>query len=546
MENILEIKDFSLSFYTEEKETQVLRDISLSLKKGEILAVVGESGCGKSVLCKSIMQLLPGGARRKKGSICLYGEEISRCNEKEMQKLRGKCISMIFQDPMTALNPTLTIGKQIEEAIRVHERDLTKKEVHERVLTLLELVGIEDAKEKEKLYPCHFSGGMRQRAVIAIALAASPQILLADEPTTSLDVTIQAKILKLLKEAQRKLGLSILFVTHDLGVVAGIADRVAVMYEGRIIEKGMVEEIFYQPKNNYTKTLIRSHPYYAGRKEENRTMDREILLEVQNVSFSYIRNGGFGGRKRACIKAVDQVSFQIKRGEIFGLVGESGSGKSTLARLLMNLYVPQEGRIIYQGIDLGDKRQFRMNRRLLETARQLIFQDSNSSLNGRMKVSEIIEEPMRLAKRIPPRGSWYKEAAFQLLHLGMDSSCLDCYPFQLSGGMRQRVAIARALTMEPDFLVADEPLASLDVVTQVQLIELFRHLQQEHGFTFLLIAHDLEVIRCLCDRVGVMYKGRLVEVATAEKLFEAPEHPYTKALLSAIPVPDPKRYRSLE
>lgn len=622
MKDLLEVNNLSLSFFTPKGEVEAIRKVSLSLKKGEVLAIVGESGCGKSVLCKSIMKLLPESARIKEGGIWVNGVDITRYQEREMQKIRGKMFSMIFQNPMTALNPTKTIGKQIEEAICLHHPGLSRQERYERVLELMELVGMDEAEKKEKQYPHHFSGGMRQRSVIAIALASAPRILLADEPTTALDVTTQAQILKLLKEIQKKLGLATLFVSHDLGVVAKVADRVAVMYAGKIIETGTVREIFSSPCHPYTWGLLHSLPYLAQKGEplytipgmppdmlnpprgdafacrnhyalaidyeempplfkvsdthyaatwllhpdaprieppcfkkaedsrsfqvqkskskDSKEQDSRILLEVDHLTCGFYH-------KRNSIKAVDQVSFQIRQGEIFGLVGESGCGKSTLARCIMNLYRPWEGKILYRGINTCDAGQFRANRKMLQTTRQLIFQDSLSSLNERMKVVDIIVEPMKLAGISPPRGSYRKEAAFQLFHLGLSEEYLDRYPPQLSGGMRQRVAIARALSMEPKLLVADEPIASLDVSIQAQLINLFKHLQAEHGFTFLFIAHDLSVVRYLCDRVGVMQEGKLVEVADTETLFSAPTHPYTKALLSAIPVPDDRGlYRSFQ
>ena len=613
MKELLQIKDLSLSFFTPGGEVEALRRVSLSLKKGEVLAVVGESGCGKSVLCKSIIKLLPRSAKIKEGYIGINGVDITRYQEKEMQKIRGKMFSMVFQEPMTALNPTKTVGKQIEETIRIHHPELSEAQRHKRILELMEMVGIDEARSRVQQYPHQLSGGMRQRSVLAIALASAPQLLLADEPTTALDVTTQAQILKVLKDIQTKLGLAILFVSHDLGVVAQIADRVAVMYAGKIVETGTVKEIFSKPQHPYTWGLLQALPYLAKKGEplyaipgmppdlahppkgdafacrnqyalaidyekmppmfklsdthyaatwllhpsapriefplmqqEDREpfQDREIrkkgsqklkgqnaapvLLQVESLTYGFSHHGN----RR---KVLDQVSFQIRQGEIFGLVGESGCGKSTLARCIMNLYRPWEGRILYQGVDTCDARQFKANRRMLQTSRQLIFQDSTSSLNERMKVVDIISEPMKLAGITPPRGSCRKEAEFQLYHLGLGASCLDRYPPQLSGGMRQRVAIARALTMEPKLLVADEPLASLDVSVQAQLINLFKHLQEEHGFTFLFIAHDLSVVRYLCDRVGVMNKGRLVEVSDTQSLFEAPRHPYTKALLSAIP-----------
>lgn len=627
MTELLEVKNLSVSFETDQGEVQAVRDVSFTLRPGETLAIVGESGCGKSALCKSIMKLLPASARIKSGSICVNGVEISGYREREMQKLRGKLFSMVLQDPLTALNPTMSVGAQIAEAVRVHQPKISRKAVHDRVLELMRLVEIDRAQELMNLYPYSFSGGMRQRCVLAIALAGSPAILFADEPTTALDVTIQAQILKLLRDIQQTLGMASVLVTHDLGVAAQAADRVAVMYAGKIVETGTAEEIFRDPRHPYTWGLMQALPsfskdretldaipgmppalidppkgdafacrnpyalaidyeeeppmfrvsdtHYAatwllderapkitppialpvyifpqkgapgvqkpaeeqgGNEDRNegeelhadagRETSDEILLDVQHLTHTFLPD------KKRAVTAVDDISFRIKRGEIFGLVGESGSGKSTVARCIMNIYQPR-GRILYRGIDTCDREAFRANRKMLQSVRQIIFQDSDSSLNQRMKVCDIITEPMKIQHRIPPRGSYRAEAAFQMHYVGLDERYLDRHPFELSGGQRQRVAIARALTMEPELLVADEPIAALDVSIQAQIVNLFRHLQKEHGFSFLFIAHDLAVVRFLCDRVGVMRQGKLVEVGETKRLFAAPQHPYTKALLDA-------------
>ena len=630
MSDLLEIENLSVSFDTPQGELEAVRDVSFSLRKGEVLALVGESGCGKSVLCKTIMKLLPATARIREGSILVNGADISKYTEKEMQRLRGKLFAMVFQDPMTALNPTMTIGAQIAEAILIHEPKSSKDAVWKRVLELMELVGIDRPAERACMYPWNFSGGMRQRSVLAIALAANPAILIADEPTTALDVTIQAQILDLLRDIQQKLGTATILVSHDLGVVARAAERVAVMYAGKICEIGTAEEIYYQPEHPYTKGLLRSLPALSHGKEmlstlpgmppslihppkgdafacrntqalaidyeeqppmfrisethyvatwlldpraakarekmeqlekaghieaavqkkwvSHKTGDTqlqkaaenkpEILLDVQHLTQV------FPLTRKLAVKAVDDVSFQIRRGEIFGLVGESGSGKSTVARCAMNIYRPQSGKILYKGLDTKDKAIVRRNRKLLQTTRQIIFQDSASSLNQRMKVVDIVTEPMKLARMKPERGSFRAEAEYQLRYVGLDAACLDKYPSELSGGQRQRVAIARAVAMEPELLIADEPIASLDVSIQAQIVNLFRHLQRSHGFSILFIAHDLAMVEFLCDRVGVMYHGQLVEVAPCKELYQNPLHPYTKALLAAIPVPDPKLERS--
>ncbi|MCI5858698.1 MAG: ABC transporter ATP-binding protein [Blautia sp.] len=616
MAELLEVKHLSVSFDTPEGEVEAVRDVSFFVKKEETLAIVGESGCGKSVLCRSIMKLLPRTARIKSGSILANGREIIKCTEKEMQTIRGSFFSMVFQDPMTSLNPAMTVGAQIAEAVLIHRPELSREEVRRRVWELMELVGIDHPKERAAQYPWNFSGGMRQRAVLAIALASEPAVLLADEPTTALDVTIQAQILALFRKIQEKLGTAIVLVSHDLGVVAAAADRVAVMYAGKICETGLVREIFEDPKHPYTKGLLRSlpalsrgkkelyclpgmppklnHPpagdafacrnpyalavdyekqppmfqvtdtHYAatwllderaaevrakieeemskgeapdGTREEikyhpgfdRKASGKEVLMEVQHLSQLFSMTG------KKVFRAVDDVSFELRKGEILGLVGESGSGKSTTARCIMNISSSPGGHIFYKGIDVLDKKQFRKNRKALQAERQMIFQDSASSLNQRMRVEDIILEPLKLSHRKPKQGSYREEAEFQLKYVGLDSSFLDRYPSELSGGQRQRVAIARALIMDPELVVADEPIASLDVSIQAQIVNLFRHLQREHGFSFLFIAHDLSMVEFLCDRVGVMYHGQLVELAPCRELYSNPLHPYTKQLLLAVP-----------
>lgn len=489
----------------------------------------------------------------------------------------------------------------------MHNRTLSREEIGRRVTELLELVGIDHVQERCEWFPHQFSGGMRQRSVLAVALAADPKILIADEPTTALDVTIQAQILQLLKEIQKQLHMAMIFVSHNLGVVADIADRVAIMYAGKIVEIGTKDEIFSDPRHPYTRGLLQAHPSMARGKCSLKTIpgmppvlinpprgdafaarnpyalpidfeEQPPMFPVSDTHFAatwlldprfrgqetIIRNQENGETKLQVspdfcvseetlvevrhlthvfahgsnhpVKAVDDVSFTMKKGEIFGLVGESGSGKSTVARCLMNIYQPSGGEILFDGINICDKKEFRSHRKMLQTQRQIIFQDSASSLNPRMKVADIIAEPLRISHRKTERESARKEAEFQLRYVGMESMYLDKYPAQLSGGQRQRVAIARALSMEPKLLVADEPVAALDVSIQAQIVNLFRHLREEHGFTILFIAHDLAMVEFLCDRVGVMNHGQLVEVGTTEDIFYHPTHPYTKKLLKAVPM----------
>ena len=625
-ETVLELKNYSVSFDTPDGKVQAVRNVDLTVKKGEILCIVGESGCGKTVMCRSVMKLLPPNAHVKSGEISLCGENITAYKRKKMEKLCGSKVSMVFQDPMLTLNPTIPVGKQITEAI-IKNQKVSRDEAKKRAVEMLKLVGIPDAEQRYGLQPHFFSGGMRQRCVLAIALACDPEILFADEATTALDATVEAKIMDLLLELREKTGISIVFISHDLGAVARIADRVAVMYAGKIIEIGTAEEVYYDPRHPYTWGLLSSLPvlacengdlnpipgmppsllnpppgdafavrnpqalaidyeqtppmfkvsdtHYAatwllderapkiekpailkdrlqensGRKQKpdkkeasflQKTEQKQapVLIEARNLKQH------FRIRSDYTIHAVDDVSFRIREGEIMALVGETGCGKSTTARTLAGIYRPTGGEIFYQGERVPDKKDPFGMRKKMQTEIQMIFQDSASSLNQKMKVRDIIEEPMRVQKIRPLRGSYEEEARFQMKYVGLDPEYLKKYPGELSGGQRQRVAIARALTMEPELLVADEPIASLDASIQAQIVNLFRHLQKEHGFSFLFIAHDLDMVEFLCDRVGVMYHGKLVETGPARAVFENPLHPYTKALIAAIPIPDPRRERA--
>ncbi len=529
MAGSLEVNNLSISFMTAKGEVPVIRDAGFSLNPGETLALVGDSGCGKSVLCKGIMKLLPASAVIRSGNVLVNGVDITDYREKDMCRLRGRQFSMIFQDPMTSLDPAMTVGAQIGEAVKIYQPRISRKDLRKRTAELMELAGLEGAADRMELYPHQLSGGQRQRIVIAIALAGNPDILFADEPTTALDVTVQAQILSLLKEIQRKQGMSMVFVSHDVHVVEKMADRVVLIREGRLVEQD-----FVKPWDGGMGTADRRHVLLktAGSllldDREDRGEKSEVLLEVEHLTRTYAVH------KKRVVRAVNDVSFQIRKGEILGLVGESGSGKSTIARCIMNIDKPEKGRITYKGIDLCDKKQFRVNKKMLQARRQLIFQDSDSSLNQRMKVCDIIAEPMKIQHIVPLRGTYRKEVEFQMRYVGLEPEYLDRYPSELSGGQRQRAAIARALTMEPELLIADEPVASLDVSSRAQIVELFRHLQKEHGFTFLFIAHDLALVRDLCDRVGVMHEGRLVEVAPVQELFKNPRHPYTCSLLAAF------------
>ncbi|MBE5906606.1 MAG: ABC transporter ATP-binding protein [Lachnospiraceae bacterium] len=603
VELMLDVKHLSVNFQTKQGTVHAVRDISFSLKTGEVLAIVGESGCGKSALCKAIMGLLPGNGAAS-GEVVVRGENLLLLKEKQKRKLRGSFFSMIFQDPLTALNPTMTIGSQIAEAIYMHQPYMLKEDVKKRVYELLSLVGIDQPELRAKQYSYEFSGGMRQRSVLAIALANNPQVLLADEPTTALDVTIQAQILQLLKEIQTKMQMATIFVSHDLRVVNQVADRVAVMYAGRIVEIGTREEIFRDPRHPYTWGLLQSLPEFSKGKEELATIpgmppslltlpkgdpfavrneyalaidyeEEPPLFDVSpthqaatwllhekapKVTFTnpimytdghthvhekkkdtgeivrvnhLTKEFRMPGKRR--FVAVKDVSFSVKEGEIFGLVGESGSGKSTVARCLMDVYTDYVGEVFYDGIPVHDKGARKKYKKRLQMERQMIFQDSTSSLNQRKKISYLVTEPFRIQHIKPKRGSLEKEAIFQLSYVGIDEQSMQKYPGELSGGQRQRVAIARAVATDPKLLIADEPIAALDVSIQAQIINLFKHLQKEHGFSIIFIAHDLAMVEFLCDRVGVMKNGELVEVGDTAEIFANPKHAYTKELLAAVP-----------
>ncbi|QNK88732.1 ABC transporter ATP-binding protein [Sporosarcina sp. resist] len=539
METVLKVSDLRVSFLGHDKEFEAVRGVSFEVKKGETLGIVGESGSGKSVTARSIMRLLPSPpSYLKDGEIEFQGEDLVQKTEKEMESIRGRDISMIFQDPMTSLNPTIQIGKQIAESLIKHQ-NLSKGDAKNRTIELLKLVGIRNSEDRFSQYPHEFSGGMRQRVMIAIALACRPTLLIADEPTTALDVTIQAQILNLMKDMQQRFGTSIILITHDLGVVAGMCDRVAVMKDGEIVETGTTEEIFDNPKHSYTKKLLNALPRLDEKKKPKRTPLRTIgiekgkpLLEVKSLKQH------FDVGKGNIVKAVDDISFHIKPGETLGLVGESGSGKSTTGRAILRLHEPTDGDVLYQGMAIN-----RLSKNEMKTMRrhmQMIFQDPYSSLNPRFKVLDIIGQALDIHRLSKNKEERKKRVEELLVMVGLEPSHAMRYPHEFSGGQRQRIGIARALAVEPDFIVCDEPLSALDVSIQSQIVELLEDLQHRLGLTYLFIAHDLSMVKHISDRVAVMYAGKIVELAESEELYSNPQHPYTKSLLSAIPIPDPK------
>ncbi|WP_246294485.1 ABC transporter ATP-binding protein [Paenibacillus planticolens] len=537
MTSILEVNQLSVSFYSRDKEVEAVRNVSFSVREGETLGIVGESGSGKSVTARTIMRLLPSPPSKVKGGEVLFkGQNLADKSDLEMEEIRGRDIGMIFQDPMSSLNPTMRIGRQIEEGLIKHRR-LKKEQARLEAVEMLKLVGIPNPEARYLQYPHEFSGGMRQRVMIAIALACRPALLIADEPTTSLDVTIQSQILHQMKEIQRKLGTSIILITHDLGVVAGMCDRVVVMKDGEVVETGTTEEIFSAPKHPYTVRLLHALPRLDEKKKPklvsavSRSAEDRPLLEVRSL------RQHFNLGKGQIIKAVNDISFDIRAGETLGVVGESGSGKSTTGRTILRLNEATGGEVLYKGIPLN-----RLSRNEMKTMRrymQMIFQDPYASLNPRMRIADIIGEALDLHRMTSGKLERQKKIEELLEMVGLSASHAMRYPHEFSGGQRQRIGIARTLAVEPEFIVCDEPLSALDVSIQAQIVKLLEELQQRLGLTYLFIAHDLSMVKHISDRVAVMYKGRIVELAESEELYANPLHAYTKSLLAAIPVPDP-------
>ena len=615
-EKILSVKDLVVKFSLRGQELTVLREISMDLYQGESLAIVGESGSGKSVFCKSFIGMLDKNGWIDKGEIWYKGKDLAKYKtEEEWIQIRGKEIAIVFQDPMTSLNPLQTVERQIREALELHQ-GLKGARARAKTLEILNDVGIVNAEKRMKCYPHEFSGGMRQRVVIAIAIACNPKILICDEPTTALDVTVQAQILQLLKNLQEKYNLTIIYITHDLGVVANVADRVAVMYAGDIVEIGTCEEVFENPRNPYTWALLSSlpqlgikgeplysiegtppnlfteikgdafaprnryamkidlvkrPPYFevspthkartwlldprapkvtppntsiakaAERNAANKASCRkklsgEKLVEVKGLSVH------FGSAKKPFV-AVRDVSFDIYRGETFGLVGESGSGKTTIGRAIIRINPAAKGEILYGGQRISGKISKDLDRMVTQKI-QMIFQDPMASLNERAKVDYIVSEGLMNIHPEMSREEREKKVAQALKDVGLLPEFSSRFPHEFSGGQRQRIGVARSLIMEPEFIIADEPISALDVSIRAQVLNLLSAMQAQRGLTYMFISHDLSVMRFIADRIAVIHKGVIVELAETEELFEHPLHPYTQALLSAIPLPDPRSERN--
>ncbi|WP_149537591.1 ABC transporter ATP-binding protein [Siccirubricoccus phaeus] len=498
--------------------------ISLSISAGEILCVVGESGSGKSITANAVMGLLPRGLPVTSGAIGFEGKDVLALSPEAMRRLRGSRMAMIFQEPMTALNPLMRVGDQIAEALRVHGAGA---DAAKRVPELLAAVNLPDPKAIARSHPFRLSGGQRQRVMIAMALALEPTLLIADEPTTALDVTTQMQILRLIREIQSRRGTGVMFITHDFGVVAEIADRVAVMQRGRIVEQGPAAEVLNHPQHPYTRALIAAVPH--GAPDSRPQVTTAPVLDVKGVEKTYRRGGMFGAR--AVVRAVHDADFILRRGETLGLVGESGSGKSTLARCVVKLVEPETGTIAYHGTDLRP-----LSRNAWKPFRQriqMIFQDPYASLNPRRKVGEAIAEgPITHGVA---RGKALAKARELLALVQLDPGAMERYPHEFSGGQRQRIGIARALAMEPELLIADEPVSALDVSVQAQVLALLADIRERLGLTMLFITHDLRVAAQVCDRVAVMQRGAIVEQGPTAEVFSAPQHPYTRQLLDSIP-----------
>ena len=564
----LEVKNLSVEFDVRGQKVNAVSDVSWNVKKGETLAIVGESGSGKSVSALAILKLIPNPPGKiTSGSIFFEGENIIKTSDAEIRNIRGNKISMIFQEPMTSLNPLMTIGKQISEVLDRH-LTLSKKETYQKVKNILDVVQIPDSKRWLNGYPHEMSGGMRQRVMIAMALVCEPAVLIADEPTTALDVTIQAQILGLIKKLQKDIGMSVVFITHDMGVVAEIADRVVVMLGGKKVEEGKVNEIFHNPKHPYTKSLLavvprlgsmrgRSLPAKFSNLDIKRTEGDDVIetnnnelidikdnvrrseppiLEIENLITRFSIKSSFGFSK-GNVHAVEGIDLLLQQGETIGIVGESGCGKSTLGKSIMRLVEPYSGKIKVRGkdiISLSKKDMFSVRKDI-----QIVFQDPYSSLNPRLTVGQIVSEGMKLHKVCHETEIKDKLIAV-FKKVGLSEFHINNYPHEFSGGQRQRIGIARALALSPSIIIADEAVSALDVSIQAQVINLMMELQEEYGLSYLFISHDMAVIERVCHKVAVMYLGEIVELGSRSQVFENPQHPYTIKLMKAVPIADPK------
>ncbi|WP_325891310.1 ABC transporter ATP-binding protein [Grimontia sp. NTOU-MAR1] len=556
---LLEVKNLRIEYPSRHGVFAAVKDLSFSIERGEIVGVVGESGAGKSTVGNAVIDLLSPPGHVASGEVFLDGEKISRLAPDQIRRYRGARIGFIFQDPMTSLNPLFTVEQQLVETITVN-LNVSEEEAKQRALALMEQVGIPEAHNRIKQYPHQFSGGMRQRVVIAIALAGEPDLIIADEPTTALDVSIQDQILNLIRTLCVEKNVGCMLVTHDMGVVSNVTDKIAVMYRGDLVEFGETAKVLNNPEHPYSRSLISAVPrsdikldrfplvsyieeavemkpldvktHWLGQSQDEREYTGS-LLRVENVNLRFVTKDSFFEGRREYVQASNNVSFEVHEGETFGLVGESGSGKSTIARVIAGLYPPNSGKVWFEGIDLTSLKN-EAQRRPMRRQMQMVFQNPYSSMNPRMKVQDIIAEPIRFHKLANENQT--RQIVGDLLdHVGLGRGSGIKYPHEFSGGQRQRISIARALATRPRLLICDEPTSALDVSVQAQILNLLKDLQQELNLTMLFISHDLPVIRQMCDRIGVMQKGTLLEVAQTEALFKSPQHEYSKQLISLMP-----------
>jgi peptide/nickel transport system ATP-binding protein len=567
-DNLVKVENLSVEFRTDEGIVHAVKNISFSIPRGKTVGLVGESGSGKSVSSLAIMRLIPNPPGKiTSGRVLLDGKDLLSLSESQMRQVRGNRISMIFQEPMTSLNPVFTVGDQISETLMLHQK-LDKKAALAKAVDLLNQVGIPNPEERVNSYPHEMSGGQRQRVMIAMAIACEPELLIADEPTTALDVTIQKQILELLADLQKKYKMSILFITHDLGVIADIADEVVVMYKGQIVENEKTETLFANPKHPYTRGLLACRPHldrnprrlpmvsdFMTEEGKEKPFDMStlkiakvarsvgnaqnpVILEINGLTKYFPRQKSFFGGVKSWIKAVDDVTLKVRKGRTLGLVGESGCGKTTLGRTVLRLVEPTEGAIKYNGTDITllDREAMRNMRRKM----QIIFQDPYASLNPRMTIGAALVEPM-VIHRIGAGKRERMEMAAQLMRrVGLEPGMLNRYPHEFSGGQRQRICIARALAVKPEFIICDESVSALDVSIQAQILNLLLDLQDEFNLTYVFISHDLAVVKFISDDIAVMYNGKVVEENNAIAIYENPQHDYTKKLLGAIPKGVPK------
>jgi len=539
---ILQIRNLDVRFSTPDGEVHAVKRANIDIDEGECLGIVGESGSGKSQLFLGALGLLANNGRAT-GSVKFHGEELLGLPTSEINRVRGSRITMIFQDPLTSLTPHLTIGAQIIEALRVHQH-LPYAEALRRSLEILDLVRIPEARERMGQFPHELSGGMRQRVMIAMATACGPDLLIADEPTTALDVTVQAQILDIMRELKKELKTAIAMVSHDMGVIAGIADNVAVMREGEILETGSVDDVFYRCKHPYTRTLLDAIPRVDRQPPplSAETTSAE-LLKVENLRVYFpVKTRSFPFRQTRQLRAIDDVSFTLRQGETLGVVGESGCGKSTLARAILKLAAPTNGVVAWFGRDLAglEERDIRPLRKEF----QIVFQDPLASLDPRMTIGQSIAEPLRSLKPEMAREEITRDVRNMMGRVGLDPAWINRYPHEISGGQNQRVGIARAMIVKPKLLICDEAVSALDVSIQSQIVDLIRTLQAEFGLSLIFISHDLSVVRQVSHRVMVLYLGRVVELADRDAIYSDARHPYTRALIQAIPVPDPQAERA--